>query len=47
MKGFAGFPAGKQPYTPVPNLFFTELLPVIEHLSEIKYQIWIIFIITI
>ncbi len=36
MKGFAGFPAGKQPYTPVPNLFFSELLPDIDHLGELK-----------
>jgi DnaD/phage-associated family protein len=36
MKGFAGFPAGRQPYTPVPNLFFSELLPDIDHLGELK-----------
>jgi DnaD/phage-associated family protein len=36
MKGFAGFPAGRQPQTPLPNLFFTELLPAIDHLGELK-----------
>ncbi len=36
MKGFAGFPGGKQPYTPIPNLFFGELLPDIDHLGELK-----------
>lgn len=36
MKGFAGFPAGKQPSIPVPGLFFSELLPAIDHLGELK-----------
>jgi DNA replication protein len=36
MKGFAGFPPGKQPNTPLPNLFFTELLPAIDHMGELK-----------
>ncbi|MGC9335371.1 MAG: DnaD domain-containing protein [Anaerolineae bacterium] len=44
MKGFAGFPTGKQPYTPVPNLFFTELLPVIEHLGELKVTLHIFWL---
>jgi DNA replication protein len=42
-KGFAGFPAGKQPTTPVPSAFFTELLPAIDHLGELKvtlYALW-------
>jgi DNA replication protein len=41
--GFAGFPAGKQPTTPVPNTFFTELLPAIDDLGELKvtlYALW-------
>jgi len=41
--GFAGFPAGKQPTTPVPSAFFTELLPAIDHLGELKvtlYALW-------
>ena len=45
MKGFAGFPAGKQPYTPVPNLFFSEVLPAIDHLGELKitlYAFWLL-----
>jgi len=36
MKGFAGFPAGKQPHTPVPHLFFSEVLPEVDHLGELK-----------
>lgn len=41
--GFAGFPAGKQPTTPVPEAFFTELLPAMDHLGELKvtlYALW-------
>lgn len=44
MKGFAGFPAGKQPYTPVPNLFFTELLPQIDHLGELRVTLHIFWL---
>jgi DNA replication protein len=42
-KGFSGFPAGKLRTTPVPNLFFSELLPIIDHLGELKltlYAFW-------
>jgi DNA replication protein len=46
MKGFAGFPAGKQPYTPVPDLFFSELLPAIEHLGELKVTLHIFWLLT-
>ncbi|MDX1416430.1 MAG: DnaD domain protein [Candidatus Promineifilaceae bacterium] len=43
MKGFPGFPEGKQRLTTVPNLFFSELLPAIDHLAELKvtlYAFW-------
>lgn len=43
MKGFAGFPDGKQRLTPVPNLFFSDLLPAIDNLNELKvtmYAFW-------
>jgi DNA replication protein len=33
---FAGFPSGKNPYVPVPEVFFTELLPEIEDSAELK-----------
>jgi DnaD/phage-associated family protein len=36
MKSFPGFPAGKVSHTPLPNLFFTELLPLIDDLAELK-----------
>ena len=43
MKGFPGFPDGKLRLTPVPNLFFSDLLPNIDNLSELKvtlYAFW-------
>jgi DNA replication protein len=46
MKGFTGFPAGKQPYTPVPNLFFSELLPDIDHLGELKVTLYVFWLLT-
>jgi len=46
VKGFAGFPAGKQPYTPVPNIFFSELLPDMDHLAELKVTLHIFWLLT-
>jgi DNA replication protein len=43
MKGFPGFPEGKLRLTPVPNLFFSDLLPIIDNLAELKvtlYAFW-------
>jgi DNA replication protein len=40
---FAGFPAGKTRLTPIPAQFFSELLPEIDHLGELKvclYAMW-------
>lgn len=45
MTGFAGFPAGKQPFTPLPNLFFTELLPDIDHLGELKVTLHVFWLV--
>src|SRR5260221_5420785 len=33
---FAGFPSGKNPYVPVPEVFFTVLAPEIEDTAELK-----------
>jgi DnaD/phage-associated family protein len=44
MKGFAGFPAGKQPYTPVPDLFFADVLPDIDHLGELKVTLHVFWL---
>jgi DnaD/phage-associated family protein len=40
---FNGFPSGKTYLTPIPGPFFSELLPQIDHLGELKltlYMIW-------
>ena len=45
MQGFAGFPAGKLATTPVPNQFFSELLPLVDNLAELKvilHLFWLI-----
>jgi DNA replication protein len=44
MKGFAGFPAGKQPSVPLPELFFTELLPEMDHLGELKLTLHVFWL---
>lgn len=36
MKGFSGFPEGKVRTTPIPSQFFSDLLPLIDHLAELK-----------
>lgn len=36
MKIFSGFPQGKLDVTPLPNLFFSELLPMIDDAAELK-----------
>lgn len=40
MQGFNGFPAGKQPLISVPAQFFSELLPQIDHLIEMKVTLY-------
>jgi DnaD/phage-associated family protein len=43
MKGFPGFPDGKVRTVPLPEPFFTELLPAADHLGELKatlYAFW-------
>ncbi len=45
MQGFPGFPAGKLAVTPIPNLFFSDLLPLIDNLAELKvilHLFWLI-----
>jgi DNA replication protein len=44
MNRFAGFPDGKQPFTPVPNLFFTRMLPEIDHLAELKVTLHVFWL---
>jgi DnaD/phage-associated family protein len=45
MRGFAGFSAGRQPTTPIPNLFFSDLLPVIDDLAELKVTLHLFWLI--
>ena len=40
MRGFAGFPAGKLRQTKIPNQFFSELLPIIDDLAELKLTLY-------
>jgi DNA replication protein len=43
MPAFIGFPSGKVRMTPIPAQFFSELLPVIDHLGELQvtlYAFW-------
>ncbi len=45
-ESFAGFPEGKLPLTPIPNAFFSELLPRIDHLGEFKVTIYAFWALT-
>ncbi|MEW6568341.1 MAG: DnaD domain protein [Chloroflexota bacterium] len=43
LPGFPGFPEGKLKVTPIPSLFFSDLLPSIDNLPELKvtlYAFW-------
>src|SRR3990172_3891004 len=40
--GFSGFPEGPAHSTPLPDGFFTELLPAIDHLGELKVTLYAI-----
>jgi DNA replication protein len=43
MSSFRGFPPGKVRFTPIPAQFFSDLLPEIDHLGELKvtlYALW-------
>jgi DNA replication protein len=43
MRTFPGFPAGKTRFTPIPDLFFSDLLVQIDDLDELKvtlYMLW-------
>lgn len=40
MEGFSGFPDGKLNFTYVPDDFFVELLPIIEHPAELRITLY-------
>lgn len=46
MKGFAGFSEGRQTTTRVPDQFFSEVLPQIDHLGELKITLYIFWLLT-
>src|SRR5436305_7468145 len=41
MPAFTGFPTGKNPYVPIPEVFFTHILPEIEDSAELKVTLHI------
>lgn len=41
---FEGFPAGEMRFTSVPDLFFAELMPAIDNLTELKVTLHIIWL---
>jgi DnaD/phage-associated family protein len=43
MKGFNGFPA-KSKFTPIPNIFFSEVLPQIDDIVELKVTLHIFWV---
>ena len=46
MSTFSGFPSGRLAYTSVPDLFFSELLPLIDNLAELKvtlHVLWLLY----
>jgi DnaD/phage-associated family protein len=45
LRGFAGFAAGKQPTTTIPNLFFSDLLPILDDLAELKVTLHLFWLI--
>ncbi|EFH90506.1 DnaD domain-containing protein [Ktedonobacter racemifer] len=45
MNAFAGFPAGKNnPFVPIPEVFFTQLLPEIEDSAELKVTLHLFWV---
>ena len=44
MKGFPGFPAGDLPAVVVPTFFFSDLLPLIDDLAELKVTLHVIWL---
>lgn len=44
MKGFPGFPAGDLPAVVVPTFFFSDLLPLIDDLAELKVTLHVVWL---
>jgi DnaD/phage-associated family protein len=46
MPAFPGFPSGKTPYVPLPELFFSQIVPKIEEIGELKvvlHLFWLLY----
>ncbi|MDX1600700.1 MAG: DnaD domain protein [Anaerolineales bacterium] len=43
-QSFPGFPEGKTRLTPIPSAFFTELLPAIDDLAELKVTLYVFWV---
>lgn len=43
MSQFRGFPEGRVRFTPIPGPFFSELLPIIDHLGELKLTVYFLW----
>jgi DnaD/phage-associated family protein len=41
MPAFTGFPSGKNPYVPLPETFFSTVLPQMENLGELKVVLYL------
>jgi DNA replication protein len=46
MPAFAGFPPGRTPYVPLPEHFFTQLLPAIEDIGELKLTLHLFWLLS-
>jgi DNA replication protein len=46
MPAFAGFPAGRTPYVPLPEPFFTQLVPDIEDTNELKVTLHLFWLLS-
>jgi DNA replication protein len=44
MTAFTGFPTGKNPFVPIPEVFFTHILPEIEDNAELKVTLHIFWL---
>ena len=44
MSKFAGFPGGRLSFTPLPDLFFSELLPQVDNLTELKVTLHVLWL---
>jgi DNA replication protein len=46
MSAFPGFPSGKTPYVPLPDVFFSQVIPKIEEIGELKlvlHLFWLLY----